>query len=184
MEKPSTNPATFAREVVHASMNGGVLPEPPDELFYRQPAACFVSIKGNGQLRGCIGTLEPAESQLGLELIRNARLAAFEDPRFAPLTREDYPHLVFSVDVLSRPQNVATPAELDCEKYGVIVSCDYRRGVLLPDLEGVDGVEHQLAIACQKAGIGPNDSYAIQRFTVERFEEGKSRNYFPHDFRQ
>lgn len=171
MEKPSTNPANFARELVYASLNGGATPEPPDEPFYHQTAACFVSMKADGQLRGCIGTLEPAEPRLGLELIRNARLAAFEDPRFPPLAIEDYPHLVFSVDVLSRPEEVADAAQLDCKKYGVIVSCDYRRGVLLPNLEGVDSLEYQLAIACQKAGIGAHEVYAIQRFTVDRFEE-------------
>lgn len=174
MDKPAINPAAFAREVVYAGLNGGAPPLPPDEPFYRQRAACFVSIKADGMLRGCIGTLEPAEPELGLELIRNARLAAFEDPRFSPLTPAEYSQLAFSVDVLSRSEEVADPSELDCEKYGVIVSCDYRRGVLLPDLDGVDGVEHQLAIACQKAGISPDESYAIQRFTVERFGESDS----------
>lgn len=171
MDKPDINPAAFAREVVYASLNGGALPLPPDEPFYRQGAACFVSIKADGMLRGCIGTLEPAEPELGRELIRNARLAAFEDPRFPPLGLQEYPGLTFSVDVLSRPEEVADASELDCEKYGVIVSCDYRRGVLLPDLDGVDGAEHQLAIACRKAGIGADESFAIQRFTVDRFEE-------------
>lgn len=147
------------------------VPEPPDEDFYRQRCACFVSIKKDGGLRGCIGTLAPVEADLGHEIKRNARSAAFGDPRFNAVSEDELAHLRFSVDVLSAPVAVASAAELDCARYGVIVSCDYRHGVLLPDLEGVDSVQQQLDIACQKAGIGSHEQFQIESFTVNRYRE-------------
>ena len=168
---PQTNPAVFARDVIRAALEYRTLPDPPDEEFYRQRSACFVSIKKNGDLRGCIGTLEPAEADLGQEIIRNAQSAAFGDPRFPAIVADEFDHLRFSVDVLSAPEGVSGPEALDCILYGVIVSCEYRRGVLLPDLEGVESVEHQLDIACQKAGISAYEEFAIQRFTVSRYDE-------------
>jgi AmmeMemoRadiSam system protein A len=168
-ETPTTNPARYARDVVKAALEYNGMPEPPDEEFYRQLAACFVSIKKDGELRGCIGTLEPAEPDLGHEIQRNAQSAAFTDPRFPGVSLEELPQLTFSVDVLSSPEEVPGHEHLDCQKYGVIVGCDYRRGVLLPDLEGVETVEVQVAIACQKAGISPEEEYTIQRFTVDRY---------------
>ena len=173
-QAPNTNPAKFARDAVKAALEYGSLPEPPDEDFYRQRAACFVSIKKDGQLRGCIGTLEPSEPDLGHEILRNAQSAAFGDPRFPAIVRDEFPRLSFSVDVLSAPEAVTSKEQLDCKRYGVIVGCDYRRGVLLPDLDGVETVGDQLAIACQKAGIGPEERFGVERFSVDRFgEEGK-----------
>lgn len=168
---PRTNPAIFAREVIKAALEYRTLPDPPEEDFYRQKSACFVSIKKDGELRGCIGTLEPAEADLGQEIIRNAQSAAFGDPRFPAVVAGEFDHLRFSVDVLSAPEGIPGPEALDCSRYGVIVSCEYRRGVLLPDLEGVESVDQQLGIACQKAGISPAEEFAIQRFTVSRYDE-------------
>jgi len=168
---PENNPALYAKAIVQAALEYTTLPEPPDEEFYRQRSACFVSIKKDGELRGCIGTLEPAEPDLGHEIMRNAQSAAFGDPRFPAVVAEEFARLRFSVDVLSVPEGVEGPESLDCSMYGVIVSCEYRRGVLLPALEGVETVEHQLDIACQKAGISPAEDFAIERFTVSRFDE-------------
>ncbi len=168
---PRTNPAVFAREVIKAALEYRTLPEPPAEEFYQGKAACFVSIKKGGDLRGCIGTLEPAEQDLGHEIVRNAQSAAFGDPRFPAVIIEELDHLHFSVDVLSAAEPVGSHEELDCKRYGVIVGCDYRRGVLLPDLEGVESVEHQLAIACQKAGIDSREQFSTSRFTVDRYDE-------------
>lgn len=168
---PQNNPAVYAREVIEAMVNGGRVPDPPDEGFYRRRAACFVSIKKNGELRGCIGTLDPLEEDLGREIIHNASSAAFGDPRFPAVTVEELPQLAYSVDVLSVPEGVQRPDDLDCRKYGVIVSCDYRRGVLLPDLEGVDSVEHQLSIACMKAGIASHEQFQVERFMVDRYRD-------------
>lgn len=171
MEDPKYNPAVYARDVITAAVSFEHLPEPPDEEFYRRPAACFVSIKMDGQLRGCIGTLEPGEADLGHEIAHNAQSAAFGDPRFPAIIGEEVSRLSFSVDVLSPTEPVAGYEDLDCRQYGVIVSCGFRRGVLLPDLDGVDSAEEQLAIACQKAGIDPAEEYETHRFTVTRFDE-------------
>ena len=168
---PEINPAILARQVLKAALEYSRLPDPPDGEFYRRRAACFVSIKKNGELRGCMGTLEPVENDLAHELIRNAQAAAFSDPRFPPLVLGELPALKFSVDVLSAAEQVNSHAELDCKKYGVIVGCDYRRGVLLPDLDGVESVEHQLQIACQKAGIAAHEEFQAHRFTVDRYDE-------------
>ncbi len=176
---PNKNPAHLAREVVQAALQYSHLPDPPPEEFYRRRAACFVSIKKQGGLRGCIGTLDPAETDLAREIIRNAQSAAFADPRFPPVVLAEVTLLSFSVDVLSAPERIDSHQELDCKKYGVIVGCDYRRGVLLPDLEGVDSIERQLEIACQKAGIYPGDKFDMHRFTVVRYDENWNPGQLP-----
>jgi AmmeMemoRadiSam system protein A len=164
-------PADYARACVEAAVSGLRPPPAPSTALFAQRAACFVSIKKRRQLRGCIGTLEPAEATLGQEIARNAHAAAFQDPRFPPITEAELPDLTYSVDVLS-PSREAQVDELDARRYGVIVSCGWRRGVLLPDLPGVDTVESQVCIALQKAGIEPDEAYELRCFTVTRFAEG------------
>jgi AmmeMemoRadiSam system protein A len=164
-------PADFARACVAAHVTGHPVPGPPDHPFYRRPAACFVSLKEHGDLRGCIGTLEPAEASLGREIVRNAYAAALRDPRFFRVRPEELSRLTCSVDVLS-PSEPCSVAELDPKVYGVIVRCGMRRGVLLPDLEGIDAVEQQVAIALQKGGILPTEPFDVERFTVSRYREG------------
>jgi AmmeMemoRadiSam system protein A len=164
-------PADFARACVECLVAGAPVPEPPADPFYERRAACFVSLKTHGELRGCIGTLEPAEPGLGHEIARNARSAAFHDPRFPPLRADELEGLACSVDVLS-PSEPCTPADLDPQRYGVIVATGPRRGVLLPDLVGIDTVEQQVAVALQKAGIRPDEPYSTRRFRVDRFREG------------
>lgn len=132
-------------------------------------AGVFVSIKKHGQLRGCIGTYVPAQPNIAQEIIRNAIYAATDDPRFPPVTTEELPELTFSVDVLSPSEPVESPSQLNAKKYGVIVEKGMRRGLLLPNLEGVDTVEEQIAIACQKAGIDSQEDFKIYRFTVNRY---------------
>lgn len=134
------------------------------------PGACFVSLKKDGRLRGCIGTLSPVQPNLAAEIMANAISAALHDPRFSPVTPEELPELIYDVDVLSQPEPVSSTLELDCTRYGVIVSTsDGRRGVLLPDLAGVDSVDEQLSIAASKGGIDlSRDRVSIQRFQVVR----------------
>lgn len=141
----------------------------PEELTGRR-AACFVSLKIDGQLRGCIGTLEPTKPSLAAEIIDNAISAGTRDPRFSPLRPGELQDLVYDVDVLTTPEPVTDTADLDASRYGVIVSTrDGRRGVLLPDLEGVDSVEDQLRIAAQKGQIDLDfDDYQLMRFEVVR----------------
>jgi len=167
----AVGPADYARRCVEALVGGRPAPPPPAEAFFQRPAACFCSLKAHGELRGCIGTLTPSEPSLGHEIARNAYAAAFHDPRFPPVGARELDGLVYSVDVL-RPSEPCTRADLEPRAWGVIVSAGTRRGVLLPDLAGVDTVERQLAIALHKAGIDPRESYTLERFAVSRFGEG------------
>ena len=168
--------ARLARETVTRLLEGRPLPASgteaaPSELWAER-RACFVSIKTrSGALRGCIGTLAPSQRSLDREIIANAVSASTRDPRFPPMTREELPGVLFSVDVLSDPEPVTDLADLDSGEWGVIVSKDGRRGVLLPDLEGVDTVEEQLAIAARKAGIADLRGISVERFRVDRFKE-------------
>lgn len=167
-----SGPADYARACVESCVLGRPLPLPAEHPFFLRRAACFVSLKKHGQLRGCIGTLEPAEPGLGAEIARNARSAAFHDPRFHRVRADELPELTCSVDVLS-PSEPCARVDLDPAVYGVIVFAGLRRGVLLPDLQGVDTVEQQVDIALQKAGIGPGEAFALERFTVTRYREGE-----------
>ncbi|WP_281054561.1 AmmeMemoRadiSam system protein A [Thermanaerovibrio velox] len=136
-----------------------------------QRSGCFVSLYTlNGQLRGCIGTIEPTRPSIALEIANNAAAAAFEDPRFSPVKPEELPNLKISVDVLS-PLEDASIEDLNPKVYGVVVRAGRRRGVLLPDINGVDTVQDQLSIAKRKAGIGDHEEVKIQRFTVRRYKE-------------
>jgi AmmeMemoRadiSam system protein A len=169
--EPADGPADYARRCVEAFVGGRPAPTPPADRLYDTVAACFCSLKKHGELRGCIGTLTPAEASLGEEIARNAWAAAFRDPRFPPVVASELTALSYSVDVLS-PSEPCERDDLDPRRYGVIVVAGARRGVLLPDLAGVDTVERQLTIVLQKAGIEPSAPYAVERFTVRRFGEG------------
>jgi AmmeMemoRadiSam system protein A len=139
----------------------------PGELTENR-AGAFVSIHKHGKLRGCIGTILPTRDSLAEEIIFNAVSASTQDPRFDPITPEELPWLEINVDVLGDPEPIDSPAQLDVKRYGVIVSKGGRRGLLLPDLEGVDTVEQQISIAKQKAGIRPGEQVSLQRFEVIR----------------
>ena len=135
----------------------------------RRQAATFVSIKKLGDLRGCIGTVEPAYGDLAQEIIHNAIAAATRDPRFEPIDEAELAHLAYSVDVLSPPEPVGGLEALDPRRYGVIVQSGRRRGLLLPDLPGVDTADEQVAIARAKGGILPGEPSDLYRFQVERY---------------
>jgi AmmeMemoRadiSam system protein A len=139
----------------------------PEELKERK--ACFVSLKKNGHLRGCIGTIKPVRNMLANEIIENSVSAGLRDPRFLPVSVDEIPEIDISVDVLSEPEKVDSIEKLDPALYGVIVKTDNKSGVLLPNLEGVDSVEMQLGIALNKAGIKKNEPYDIYRFRVDRY---------------
>ena len=144
------------------------LPEDLPTEMTTQQAGAFVSLHKNGQLRGCIGTIAPTCENLAWEIVQNAISACSRDPRFSPVRPNELDELEYSVDVLGAPEPVDSPAALDPKTYGVIVSCGGRRGLLLPDLDGVDSVEAQLSIALQKGGIRENEPYKIERFKVVR----------------
>ena len=136
---------------------------------YQEPRAVFVSIKQHGQLRGCIGTLEPVRDHLAEEVLENALSAAFKDPRFNPVGKHELDTLSYSVDVLMPSEPIETLNGHDVKRYGLIASSKKRQGVLLPDLAGIDTAQQQLEIVLQKAGIHPDDDYQLFRFLVKRY---------------
>ena len=144
------------------------LPEDLPEEMLHTKAGAFVSIHKRDALRGCIGTIAPITGSVAEEIIRNAVSAATEDPRFPPITVRELGELDISVDVLGEPEPIDGPDKLDVKRYGVIVTKAGRRGLLLPDLEGVDTPQQQVAIAKQKAGIGIDETAELQRFEVIR----------------
>jgi AmmeMemoRadiSam system protein A len=148
---------------IHEVRDEELLPE------FRERAGVFVCLKANGFLRGCIGTFEPAETTIVHEVVKNAISAATCDPRFLCVRSEELEVLEYTVDVLTRPEPVKDRGELDPRRYGVIVQAGGRRGLLLPDLEGVDTVETQIGIAMQKAGIRPGTPVTLFRFEVKRY---------------
>jgi len=139
----------------------------PQEMYTRR-AGTFVSLKKAGMLRGCIGTIRAVQSSIAEEIIDNAVSAASRDPRFSPVRPEEVEQLTISVDVLGDTEKISSPRQLDVKRYGVIVTKGYRRGLLLPNLEGVDTVAEQIAIAKQKAGIGEDEEVELERFEVVR----------------
>jgi AmmeMemoRadiSam system protein A len=145
----------------------GTEPGLPEELPQR--AGVFVSIKKHGELRGCIGTVYPTRGSLAREIMANALAAAFQDPRFPPVSEDELEDLVYSVDILKPPEPVRGTGDLDPEKYGVIVRRGRRSGLLLPNLEGIETPEEQVAIARRKAGIGPDEPVELERFEVVRY---------------
>jgi AmmeMemoRadiSam system protein A len=134
-------------------------------------AGVFVCIKKQGELRGCIGTFTPVYDSIAMETIMNAISAATKDPRFQPVQEDELNGLNYSVDVLTSPEKVSGIGDLDPKKYGVIVQSGHRRGLLLPDLEGVDSAEDQIRITKLKAGILPGEDIEISRFKVRRYNE-------------
>jgi AmmeMemoRadiSam system protein A len=165
---------TLAVEAVEIFVRDRRIIPPPDDLLSRHPqaarrAGAFVCLKARGLLRGCIGTTEPTRETLAAEIIENAVAAATRDPRFAPVHVDELYELAITVDVLSEPVPVADDTHLDHRRYGVIVRAGARHGVLLPDIEQVGSVQEQLAIARQKAGIGPEERVELFRFEVTRY---------------
>lgn len=134
-------------------------------------AGVFVSIKKRGELRGCIGTVEATRRNIAEEVIRNAISAAARDPRFPPIRANELASLSYSVDVLTAPERVSGAGELDAHHYGVVVAKGSRRGLLLPNLEGVESVAQQVAIACAKAGILLEEDFELMRFEVRRYKQ-------------
>lgn len=144
-----------------------IMTDLPQEILQRE-AGTFVSLKKHGQLRGCIGTISSTTDCIAEEILQNAISACSEDPRFEPVEEDELDSLVYSVDVLGDAESIASAHELDTKRYGVIVTKGFKRGLLLPNLEGIDTPENQISIAKQKAGIGQNETVSLQRFEVVR----------------
>jgi len=179
----------LAKKAVETFIQEGRIISPPDDLlkeFFERKSGTFVTIEKGGQLRGCIGTYLPIRKNIAEEMISNAIAAATEDYRFGPIQKEELPFLSYTVYILNEPELVKDISELDPKKYGLIVktvpispSGDVvfnghfvpKSGLLLPDLEGIDTIEQQISIACQKGGIDPaREKILIHKFTVEKYQ--------------
>ncbi len=161
----------LARYTIETFVKTGTLPQMPGGLpeeLYQNRAGAFVSLKEDGRLRGCIGTIQAVRDSLAEEIMHNAVSACSADPRFDPVEDWEVERLTISVDVLGETEKISSPEELDVTRYGVIVTRGKKRGLLLPNLEGVDTIEQQIAIAKQKAGIREHESVELGRFEVIR----------------
>ena len=161
----------LARKTIEAYVRTGQKIKVPDGLpeeMYERQAGTFVSIKENGNLRGCIGTIQAVQESIAEEIINNAISASSRDPRFFPIEVCELDKLTITVDVLGETERIDSPNQLDVQRYGVIVTKGYKRGLLLPNLEGVDTVGEQIAIAKDKAGISAQEEVELERFEVVR----------------
>jgi AmmeMemoRadiSam system protein A len=163
----------LAFNAIEAYLKAHIRVSPP-RTFYKileTKAACFVSLKKkNGELRGCIGTVEHKEVTLGWEIISNAISAATRDPRFPPVKLKELSELDITIDVLERLRECSKDS-LDPKEFGIVIEQGDKRGVLLPDLPGVDTVDNQVAIAASKGGIDLDQDYRIFRFRSERYDK-------------
>jgi AmmeMemoRadiSam system protein A len=162
----------LARKTIETYLKEGKVIKPPAELTpeMKEPAGVFVSLHRQGALRGCIGTFGPTTENVAHEIIRNAIESSTRDPRFPPMESDELAGLEISVDVLTMPEPVKSIKELDAKQYGVIVKAGQRRGLLLPDLEGVSIPEEQIAICRRKGGISPGEAVELFRFKVRRYK--------------
>lgn len=163
---------SLARQAIERYVQHQETIEVPEKLTneMKEKRGVFVSIKKRGALRGCIGTFLPTKPNVAEEIIQNAIHSSTEDPRFPPVSEDELDELEISVDVLSPPERIKDKKELDPKRYGVIVSSGGRKGLLLPDLEGVNSVEEQIQIARRKAGISSDESIDLMRFEVKRYK--------------
>ncbi len=161
----------LAKETIENYVRNGTVLKLPNDLpteMLDDRAGVFVTIYKDGDLRGCIGTISPTQENIAMEIIQNAISSCSRDPRFYAVNTGELPYLSVSVDVLMPAEDIESLAELDPNKYGVIVNKGHRRGLLLPNLEGIDSAEEQVDIALKKAGIHPTENYSLERFEVVR----------------
>lgn len=169
---------SLAKLAVENYINENKIIEPPKDLpkeMLKEKAGTFVTIEKNGELRGCIGTYLPTKENIAREIIQNAVAAATEDYRFGQIKKEELSSLSYTVYLLDQPELVKDIKELNPKKYGIIIRTVgqlAKSALLLPDLEGVNTIEEQLGITCQKGDIDPaKEKLIIYRFTVKKYEE-------------
>jgi MEMO1 family protein len=144
-------------------------PQPiPSEL--QAPSAVFVTLRKDGELRGCVGSVRPTEATAAHELIRYAVASAVRDPRFDPVRLDEVKALTIKVQLLDPAEPVAGTSGLDPQTYGIIVRSGERQALLLPGIEGIDTPEQQVLAACQKAGIDRFAPLALERFRTRTLE--------------
>ncbi len=170
---------TLARQAIETYVQKGCVIAPPDCPEFQQPpqTGVFVSIHTKtGELRGCVGTFHTSEECLGEQVIHSAINACSRDPRFFPVRADELPLLDLNVDVLSPLEPIDCADQLDVKRYGVLVESGWKRGLLLPDIPGIQDIDEQIEVARLKAGIRRGEYVQMYRFTVDRYlEEGKSR---------
>jgi AmmeMemoRadiSam system protein A len=161
----------LVKKTIETYIREGRVIDPPQVLSpeMKEKAGVFVCIKKHGQLRGCIGTYAPCCDSVALETIKNAICAATQDPRFHIVKENELEDLEYSIDILSTPEKVRDLSKLDPRKYGVILVSGNKKGLLLPDLEGVNTVQEQLRIVRMKASLAPEEEVEIYRFEVKRY---------------
>ena len=172
-----TNPHPFvclARDAITLFVEAGQVITPLEGCYeqfeiLRRQSGVFVTLRKSGELRGCMGTLEPAFLNMALEIIENAISAGFRDPRFFPLKTEEVADLTISIDVVKPLERVLCMADLNPSCYGVVVRQGMRRGLLLPGITEITSVEAQVAIAREKGGIGEDEDIELFRFEVDRY---------------
>jgi len=172
MDEPQHPIVRIAREAVEQYVRDGTVLRPDatsPELTER--AGVFVSLHRRGRLRGCIGTFDATRANVAEEIVSSAISAATHDPRFPPVAEKELDSLEYHVDVLTRPEPVEDESHLDAKRYGIIVESGWRRGLLLPDLDGVDTVAQQIEICRMKAGIEPDEPIRLYRFAVKRYNQ-------------
>ena len=173
---------SLAKSAVENYIKEGKIIKPSEDLpefFSKKKSGTFVTIEKDGQLRACIGTYLPTQPNVAQEVIHTAVAAASEDYRFGPIDKEELPRLSYAVYILDEPEPIKDHKELDPKKFGIIVKTASdnkafarKSGLLLPSLPGIDTAEQQIDIACQKAGIDPNqEEIVIYRFTAEKYHE-------------
>ncbi len=162
----------LAKDTVERYVRTGKIIESPSDPApeMTEKAGAFVSLKIKGELRGCIGTFQSTTENVASEIIQNAVSSATQDPRFPPVSTSELDDLEYSVDILGEPEKINSKNELDPKKYGVIVKSGARKGLLLPDLEGVDSADDQVSIASTKAGIFIGEEVELYRFEVIRYK--------------
>lgn len=170
---PGENPAALARFFLEGYLRKGRLPRPPRDLapLFHQRGGVFVSLKKDGKLRGCVGTIEGTRPSRAAEIAAAAVSAATRDPRFSPLTAAELESVAITVDLLGPLERVTSLEELDPRHRGLVVEKGAHRGLLLPGLEDIDTPEKQLAVALAKAGLGEGEDVTLYCFNVQRYRE-------------
>ncbi len=168
-------PEEFAKSIIENHIKGKGKPKLPKQLTGVEvdKAGAFVSLKtAQGDLRGCIGTILATRDSVIDEVMHNAISSATKDPRFPSVEAHELDGLQYSVDILHPPERVKSLDELDPKIYGIIVSSESgRQALLLPDLEGLDTIEKQVAACMRKAGIALEEKISVQRFKVDRYSQ-------------
>lgn len=169
--------SALAKRALQHHLETGAILTPPQDLpaaMLKKRAGVFVTIEKGEELRGCIGTFLPVCSNLAQEIIRNSIAAGTQDYRFSPVQREELDLLSFTVSLLSTPEKVDSLDDFDTRKYGMIMESPLtkRRGLLLPNLPGVNTPDQQIEICRQKGGIGPDtEEITLYRFTVIKYQD-------------